>query len=336
MRYRRLGRAGPDISVVGFGAWAVGGPWRFGWGRQDDRDSVAAIRRAIERGVNWVDTAAVYGHGHSEEVVRRALEPHAVGEDVYVFTKCGLNWYDTPSGEAENNLRPESIRFECEQSLARLGVECIDLYQFHWPDRSTGTRIEDSWATMTELVEEGKVRWAGVSNFDVHLLERCESIRHVDSLQPLLNLIHPEARDDVIPWSREHGTGVIVYSPMGSGLLTGTFSEERVRNLPEDDWRRSDADFRPPRLARNLALAKQLQPIAERLATSLAVLSIAWTLAVDGVSAAIVGARRAAQVEDWLPAADLELSTAELEAIEVVLDGAGDDALGEPGRRGKR
>ncbi len=296
---------------------------------------MAAIRRAIEGGVNWVDTAAVYGHGHSEEVVRRALEPYAVGEDVYVFTKCGLNWYDTPSGEAENNLRPESIRFECEQSLARLGVERIDLYQFHWPDRSTGTRIEDSWAAMTELVEEGKVRWAGVSNFDVDLLERCEAIRHIDSLQPLLNPIHPEARDDVIQWSKEHGTGVIVYSPMASGLLTGTFSEDRVTNLPEDDWRRSDADFRPPRLARNLALAKALEAIAERAGTSLAVLSIAWTLSVDGVSAAIAGARRAGQVDDWLPAGDLELSTAELDAIEAVLDGAGDRALGEPEQRGK-
>jgi aryl-alcohol dehydrogenase-like predicted oxidoreductase len=318
MKYRRLGRGGPEISVVGFGAWAVGGAWQFGWGHQDDAESVAAIRHAIESGVNWVDTAAAYGHGHSEEVVRRALEPYGVGEEVLAFTKCGLNWYDTESGEAENNLRPDSIRFECDQSLKRLGVERIDLYQFHWPDDSTGTRIEDSWATMTELIEEGKVRWGGVSNFDVDLLERCEAIRHVDSLQPLFNLIHADARADVIPWSRDHGTGVIAYSPMASGLLTGAFSEDRVKNLPQDDWRRSDADFRPPRLARNLALAEELGTIATRLGTSLPALSVAWTLAIDGLTGAIVGARRPSQVDDWLPAADLELSNTDLEEIEAL------------------
>jgi aryl-alcohol dehydrogenase-like predicted oxidoreductase len=326
MKYRRLGRGGPEISVVGFGAWAVGGAWQFGWGSQDDAESVAAIRHAIESGVNWVDTAAAYGHGHSEEVVRRALEPYGIGEDVFVFTKCGLNWYDTESGEAENNLRPDSIRFECDQSLKRLGVERIDLYQFHWPDDSTGTRIEDSWATMTELIQEGKVRWGGVSNFDVDLLGRCEAIRHVDSLQPLFNLIHPDARADVIPWSREHDTGVIAYSPMASGLLTGAFSEDRVKNLPEDDWRRSNADFRPPRLARNLALAEELSTIATHLGSSLPALSVAWTLAIDGVTAAIVGARRPSQVDDWLPAADLKLSETDLEAIEALLDGPGGGA----------
>lgn len=319
-----MGRSGPEISVVGFGAWAVGGAWQFGWGEQDDDESVTAIRHAIDSGVNWVDTAAAYGHGHSEEVVGRALEPYAVGEDLYVFTKCGLNWYDTASGEVENNLRPESIRFECEQSLKRLGVERIDLYQFHWPDESTGTQIEDSWATMIQLIDEGKVRCGGVSNFDIGLLDRCDAIRHVDSLQPLFNLIHPEARDDVIPWSREHGTGVIVYSPMASGLLTGAFSEDRVRHLPEDDWRRSDADFRPPKLARNLALAEELRAIAARWGTSLPALAVGWALAIDGVTGAIVGARRPSQVDDWLPAADLELSPADLETIEVLLPIADD------------
>jgi aryl-alcohol dehydrogenase-like predicted oxidoreductase len=319
MKYRRLGRRGPEISVVGFGAWAVGGSWKFGWGQQDDAESVAAIRHAIESGVNWVDTAAAYGHGHSEEVTGRALKPYRIGEDVYVFTKCGLSWYDTKSGEAENNLRPESIRFECEQSLKRLGIERIDLYQFHWPDDSTGTQIEDSWATMIELIREGKVRWGGVSNFDVGLLERCEVIGHVDSLQPILNLIHPEARDDVIPWSKDHGTGVIAYSPMASGLLTGAFSEERVANLAEDDWRRSDDDFRPPQLGRNLTLAKELQTIAARKGTSQPSLSVAWTLAIEGVTGAIVGARRPSQVDDWLPAANLELAGTDLNRIEALL-----------------
>ena len=280
---------------------------------------MAAIRHALESGVNWVDTAAAYGHGHSEEVVGRALEPYAVGEDVYVFTKCGLSWYSTESGEVENNLRPESIRFECEQSLKRLGVERIDLYQFHWPDESTGTRVEDSWATMLELIEEGKVRWGGVSNFDVERLERCNEIGHVDSVQPLLNLIHPDARDDVIPWSRDHGTGVIVYSPMASGLLTGAFSEDRVENLAGDDWRRSNPDFRPPRLARNLAVAKELRTLAEDTGTSLPALSVAWTLAIEGVSGAFVGARRPSQVDDWLPAANLELAGTDLNRIEALL-----------------
>ena len=200
MRTRRLGSQGPEITTVGFGAWAIGGPGRFGWGRVDDNESIAAIRHAVDSGVNWIDTAAVYGFGHSEEVVGRALEPYTPGSDVFVFTKCGQNWYDSPNNEAQLDLRPESIRFEVEQSLKRLDIERIDLYQFHWPDRRTGTPVEDSWGTMVELIEEGKVRWGGVSNFDVDMLERCEEIRHVDSLQPPLSLIDRSARNDVIPW----------------------------------------------------------------------------------------------------------------------------------------
>jgi aryl-alcohol dehydrogenase-like predicted oxidoreductase len=194
MRHRRLGSHGPEISTVGFGAWAIGGPWRFGWGEVDDDDSVAAIRHAVEHGVNWVDTAAVYGLGHSEEVVGRALAPYRVGEDVLVFTKCGRRWEGRPEGVIENDLRPESIREECERSLRRLGLERIDLYQFHWPDWMTGTALEDSWGTMVELVEEGKVRWIGVANFDVAQLEHCEAIRHVDSVQPPLSLLARRAR----------------------------------------------------------------------------------------------------------------------------------------------
>ena len=189
MRTRRLGRAGPELGVVGFGAWAIGGPWRFGWGEVDDDDSVAAIRRAVELGVNWVDTAAVYGLGRSEEVVGRALQPYRPGEEVLVFTKCGRRWEGRPNGEIGNDLRPESIREECERSLRRLGVERIDLYQAHWPDRTTGTLAEESWGAMAELVDEGKVRWIGVCNFDVDDLERCEAVRHVDSVQPPLSLL---------------------------------------------------------------------------------------------------------------------------------------------------
>jgi aryl-alcohol dehydrogenase-like predicted oxidoreductase len=318
MRTRRLGSHGPEISVLGFGSWALGGPWRYGWGPQDDAESVAAIRHAVESGVNWVDTAAIYGLGHSEEVVGEAVKPFRVGEDVLVFTKCGERW-DESKGESVNDLRPESIREECEDSLRRLGIERIDLYQFHWPDR-IGTPVEDSWATMAELVDEGKVRWIGVCNFDVELLGRCEPIRHVDSLQPPLNLLNRAAREDVIPWAREHGTGVIVYSPLGSGRLTGTFTRERFERLAPDDWRRSDPAFQEPSLGQALALVDRLRPIAERLGCSVGSLAIAWTLAVPGVTGAIVGARRASQVDDWLEAGDLELDEDTVAEIEALLD----------------
>ena len=280
---------------------------------------------------NWIDTAAVYGLGHSEEVVRRALEPYRAGEDVFVFTKCGRNWYGR-NGAIENDLRPASIRFECEQSLRRLGVERIDLYQFHWPDPVTGTPVEDSWATMVELIEEGKVRWVGVSNLEIALLERCEAIRHVDSLQPRLNLIERSARSELIPWCEENGTGVIVYSPIASGLLSGAFDRTRLRNLPADDWRRSPdlpaaAPFRDPALSANLALVERLRPVAERLAIGLPALAVAWTLAVEGVTGAIVGARRADHVDGWLPAATLDLDEDVLAEIDCALEetGAGKD-----------
>jgi aryl-alcohol dehydrogenase-like predicted oxidoreductase len=317
LRTRRLGSAGPEISVVGFGSWALGGPWRYGWGPQDDAESVAAIRHAVESGVTWVDTAAVYGLGHSEEVVGEAVTPFRVGEEVLVFTKCGERWDDS-IGASVNDLRPESIREECEASLRRLGIERIDLYQFHWPDR-IGTPVEDSWATMAELVDEGKIRWAGVCNFTVELLERCEPIRHVDSAQPPLNLLNRGARKDVIRWAREHRTGVIVYSPLASGLLTGAFGAERIEQLAPDDWRRSDPAFQQPRLGQALALVERLRPIAERLRCSVAALAIAWTLSVPGVTGAIVGARRAGQVDDWLEAGDLELDDDVLTEIEAPL-----------------
>ncbi len=322
MRTRRLGARGPEITVVGFGAWAIGGPWRFGWGPQDDDESVAAIRHALDSGINWVDTAAAYGLGHSEQVVARALEGRAVGEEVYVFTKCGLNWYEADEDAPRRDLRPESIRFECEQSLKRLGVERIDLYQFHWPDE-TGTAVEDSWATMLELIEEGKVRWGGVSNFGVDLLERCETLGHIDSLQPPFNLIDRSARNDVIPWCREHDTGVIVYSPMASGLLTGKYDERRIAELAEDDWRRRAEDWQGDRLARNLQLVRRLEGIASDAGTTLPALAVAWTLTVPGVTGAIVGARRPEQVDGWLPAAELELGPDVLAAIDVALAESG-------------
>src|SRR5438552_12731437 len=229
---RPLGSSGLDITTVGCGAWAIGGGgWAFGWGPQDDADSLAAMRRALELGINWIDTAAVYGLGHSEEVVGSLLRELPAGERPLVFTKCGLAWdARDPMKEARRVLRPDSIRKECDASLRRLGVERIDLYQFHWPDE-TGTPVEDSWAEMVRLMEQGKIRMAGVCNFDVPLLERCEAIRHVDSLQPPFSLIRRQAAANEIPWCIEHKTGVICYSPMESGLLTDNFTAERVVKL---------------------------------------------------------------------------------------------------------
>jgi aryl-alcohol dehydrogenase-like predicted oxidoreductase len=313
---RRLGQTDLHLSTVGFGAWAAGGGgWAFGWGPQDDDDSVASIRHAVERGVNWIDTAAVYGLGHSEEVVRRALSEIPAGNRPYIFTKCGMVWDErNPEAPPLQVLRPESIRRECEASLRRLGVERIDLYQFHWPDQ-TGTPVEDSWEMMTRLIQEGKVAAAGVSNFDVGLLDRCEAIRHVDSLQPPLSLIRRQAAEVEIPWCATHGTGVIGYSPLQSGLLTDQFSPRRLESLAQDDWRRRSADFRQPKLARNLALRDALRPIAHRHETTVSAVAIAWALAWPGVTGAIVGARSPAQVDGWIGAATLDLTLEDLDLI---------------------
>jgi len=313
---RPLGSSGLDITTVGFGAWAIGGGgWAFGWGPQDDADSLAAIRRALERGINWIDTAAVYGLGHSEELVGRLLRELPTDSRPLVFTKCGLVWDDRDRmKEARRVLRPESIRKECEASLRRLGVERIDLYQFHRPDE-TGTPVEDSWHAMVRLVEEGKVRAAGLSNFDVPLLEPCEAIRHVDSLQPPFSLIRRDAAAREIPWCAEHDTGVIVYSPMQTGLLTDSFTPARVAAMAQDDWRRRGPEFQEPNLSRNLALRDALQPIARRHGATISSVAVAWTLAWPGVTAAIVGARTPAQVDGWIGAATLELTAADLDEI---------------------
>jgi aryl-alcohol dehydrogenase-like predicted oxidoreductase len=331
VRRRRLGRAGPELSVVGFGAWAIGGPWRFGWGQVDDDQSVAAVRRAIELGVNWVDTAAVYGLGHSEEVVGRALGPYRVGEDVLVFTKCGRRWEGRPDGSIENDLRPESIREECERSLRRLGVERIDLYQAHWPDWTTGTLTEESWGTMAELVDEGKVRWIGVCNFDVDQLERCEAVRHVDSVQPPLSLLARGALSTVVPWAAEHGAGVLGYSPLASGILTGAYDRPRIASLGDDDWRREAPAFREPLLSQNLALVERLGQIAERLGATVPGLAVAWVLAQPGVTASIVGARLPGHVDGWV-SAGLELDDQTLREIgeAIAATGAGSDVPPAP------
>ena len=326
---RALGRNGPEITALGLGTWALAGQYRFGWGPVDDDESVAAIRRAVEAGVNWIDTAATYGDGHSEEVVGRALEPFRVGEEVLVFTKCGRPWRD---GEVYFDLRPKSIRAECEASLRRLQVERIDLYQFHWPDYATGTPVEESWGTMVELVDEGKVRWLGVCNFDIARLQAIEAIRHVDSLQPPLSLLNRYSRRELVPWALENGTGVIAYSPMASGLLTGSFNREGLDRLAEDDWRRNAPPFQEPMLSQNLALVDALEPIATRLGTTVASVALAWVLAVPGVTGAIVGGRRPSQLDDWLGADRLELDAEALGEIEAALEatGAGTDEPQQP------
>ncbi|MCI3950360.1 MAG: aldo/keto reductase [Acidimicrobiales bacterium] len=318
---RPFGSTGLELTAVGFGAWAIGGAgWSFAWGAQDDDESVAAIRHAVDAGVNWIDTAAVYGLGHSEEVVARALEGLAEDERPYLFTKCGLVWDE--SRRQRRVTDPASIRREADASLRRLGVDRIDLLQIHWPSED-GTPVEDSWAAMLELKAAGKVRFAGVSNYDVGLLEACEAVGHVDSLQPPFSAVARDAAADLLPWCAAHGTGVLVYSPMQSGLLTGAFDEARAASLPEDDWRSRSPDFRGDGLRRNLAVADALAEIAEVRGVPTPAAAVAWTLAWPGVSAAIVGARRPDQVDGWLPAADLALTPEELDRVAAAIEASG-------------
>jgi aryl-alcohol dehydrogenase-like predicted oxidoreductase len=307
---RMLGRSGPRLTTVGFGAWAAGGPWFFGWGRQDDRESVDAIQKSLELGVDWIDTAAVYGSGHSEEVVGRAVAGFG-RELVFIATKCGR--FAVEGKPPRGDLRPESIRRELEESLARLRTDHVDLYQIHWPDNETGTPVEDSWAAMARLLDEGKTRYIGVSNFDVPLLRRCEAIRHVNSLQPPYSLLARSVEPEVLPYCLENGIGVIVYSPMHSGLLTGKFDRSR---LAPDDWRRRAADFQEPKLARHLAFVERLRPIAARQRKTVGQLAIAWTLEHPAITSAIVGARNASQAEENAAAMGYRLSDGEKREIE--------------------
>jgi aryl-alcohol dehydrogenase-like predicted oxidoreductase len=305
-----------DITTVGFGAWAIGGGgWAYGWGPQDDSASIAAIRHAVDQGINWVDTAAIYGLGHSEEVVGKALRQISMDDRPYVFTKGGMV-PDTsrPYEEPVRNLQPASIRRDLEASLRRLAIDRIDLYQFHWPDQ-TGTAVEDSWAEMVRLRDEGKVRAIGVANFDETLLDRAEAIEHVDSLQPPFSLIRRDSAADVIPWAGAHDTGVIVYSPMQSGILTDAFSAERVAAMAAEDWRRRSPYFQEPGLSRNLALRDALRPVAKRHGTSVSAVAIAWTLAWPGVTGAIVGARSPEQIDGWIDAGRIELTPEDLVEI---------------------
>lgn len=329
---RSLGTTGMDITRVGFGAWAAGGGgWAFSWGPQDDNESVAAIRHAVGSGINWVDTAPVYGLGHSEEVVGRALQALSPEDRPYVFTKCGLRWDVSDRYKPARRVgAPASLREEVEESLSRLKVERIDLYQLHWPAED-GTPLEAYWSTLLELKAEGKIRAAALCNHSTAQLEEASRIGPVDSLQPPFSAIRRTAASE-IAWCAGHSTGVVVYSPMQAGLLTGSFSPERVAGLHQDDWRARNPEFQGDRLARNLALADALRPIAQARGTSVAAVAVAWTLAWPGVTGAIVGARSPDQVNGWLPAATLELSEDELDqvAAAITATGAGDGPIRPP------
>ena len=322
----RLGWTDMHLTRVGFGAWAIGGGgWAYSWGDQDDTESIAAIRYAVESGVNWIDTAAVYGLGHSEEVVAAALAGIPQADRPYVFTKAGLVWDPAERSSTPRRVGdPASLRAEVEASLRRLRVERIDLYQMHWP-ADDGTALEDYWQTFLDLKREGKIRAAGLSNHDIYQLEEAEGLGHVDAVQPPFNLIHRYTADDVLLWAYEHEAGVIVYSPMASGLLTGAFSAERATALEPGDWRGGHPDFREPGLSANLGLAGALRPIAERHGVTPAAVAVAWTLSFPGVTGAIVGARRPRPIDGWMPAAGLELKEDDLAdiAAAVYATGAG-------------
>jgi aryl-alcohol dehydrogenase-like predicted oxidoreductase len=307
---RQFGNTDMQITPVGFGAWAIGGgEWAGGWGSQDDQDSIAAINHALDLGMNWIDTAPAYGLGRSERVVAEALRGRA--DKPYIFTKCAIRWHEDRS--LYNSLTAASVREECENSLRRLNVETIDLYQIHWPDPEG--EIEEGWSTMLELQKEGKIRYMGVSNHSVEQMQRLQQIAPIHSLQPPYSLVKPDVQDEILPFCRENNIGVIVYSPMQSGLLTGKMTKERIQNMPDDDWRRTNPEFNGERFERNLRLVDVLRTIGERHGRSPGEVAIAWTLLNPAVTAAIVGARRPDQVDGIVGAADLKLSQAEQNEI---------------------
>jgi len=311
MNKRVLGGTGMEISVVGFGAWAIGGGgWEWGWGPQDDADSVEAIGRALELGVNWIDTAPIYGFGRSEEVVGRTIKK--MSEKPYIFTKCGL---EGRNGIGVNELKAEAIERQCEESLKRLGVETIDLYQIHWPDPDED--VEEGWAACVALLSAGKVRHIGVSNFDISQLDRANVVATVETLQPPYSLINRGIEDEILPYCSRENIGVIAYSPMASGLLTGAFDAERVAALPDDDFRSHVEHFQEPKLSRNLAAVERLRQVGEKHDASPGAVAVAWVLRDPVVSGAIVGFRRFDQVGGILPAAaELELTSEEIAFIE--------------------
>jgi aryl-alcohol dehydrogenase-like predicted oxidoreductase len=313
---RKLGNSDLAITPIGFGAWAIGGgDWRFGWGAQDDADSIAAIHAAIDGGINWIDTAAVYGFGHSEEIVRKALD--GMSERPYIFTKCGLVPSASDARTPVEDISAESIKRECEASLRRLGVDTIDLYQIHWPTDDI-VDIDAAWTAMNDLKTAGHVRAIGVSNFDVAELERALAIAPVTSLQPPYSLVKPAVENEILPFCLENGIGTIVYSPMGAGLLTGAMTRERARSLPANDWRTKNDEFQEPKLSRNLDLVDHLIAIGKRHGRSAGEVAVAWTLHHPAVTGAIVGARSAKQIEGTINALTFRLSDEEYAEIETL------------------
>jgi aryl-alcohol dehydrogenase-like predicted oxidoreductase len=310
LQCQRFGNTDMSITPVGFGAWALGGGgWLYSWGPQDDRDSGAAIHHALDLGINWIDTAAGYGFGHSEDVVGQALA--GMTERPYVFTKCGLTWNEP--GVIIDSLKRDSLRRECEDSLRRLKIDAIDLYQIHWPRPDED--IEEGWSALAELQREGKVRWIGVSNFSIAQMRRAQAIAPISSLQPPYSLIRSGVEHEILPYARENNIGVIVYSPMYSGLLTGKMTAERIKNMPSDDWRQRDAEFQMPRLEKNLQLVAALAEIGKTHGVEPGAVAVAWTLRHPAVTGAIVGARRPSQVDGIFPAVAFRLSPQEIEQL---------------------
>ncbi|MCF2144868.1 aldo/keto reductase [Desmonostoc muscorum LEGE 12446] len=314
MQTKQLGNSELHITPIGFGAWAIGGGgWTYGWGAQDDQESIAAINGALDLGVNWIDTAAVYGLGHSEEIVAKALKGRS--DRPYIFTKCSMIWDE--KGKIGSSLKADSVRREVEASLRRLDIETIDLYQIHWPDPDS--EIEEGWTTLTKLKDEGKVRYIGVSNFNVQQLQRAQKIAPVTSLQPPYSLGKRDVENEILPFCKENNIGVIVYSPMQSGLLTGKMTPERVANFPDDDWRKKNSEFQEPRLSRNLKLVEVLRHIGEKHGRSPGEVAIAWTLNNPAVTGAIVGGRNQKQVEGIIGAGEFRLNQQELDEIETFI-----------------
>lgn len=310
MQTRKLGKNGPELTVIGFGAWAIGGPWQFGWGKVDDAESIEAIKAAYEKGINWIDTAAVYGFGHSEEVVGKAVE--GFRDKIFIATKCGL--VNDGTGTALNNLQPQSIRNEIEASLRRLKTDYVDLYQIHKPDPNVP--VEESWETMMRIKEEGKARYIGVSTYDVSMMERCGKVYPVQSLQPSYSMVKREAEIEYLPYCLQNEIGVVAYSPMQAGLLTGKFD---IAKIAEDDWRRKNAFFAEPQFSKILQFVERLKPIAARQNKTVGHLAIAWVLKNPAITAAIVGARRKEQVLENVKAAEYIMSDDEMKEIQKLI-----------------
>lgn len=315
MNKKKLGNTEFEITSIGLGAWAMGGNnWQFGWGWQDDNQSIKAIHKAIDKGINWIDTAAVYGLGHAEEVVAKALK--GMKEKPYVFTKCELRWNE--KGEIYGCMKRESIKEECEASLKRLQVEIIDLYQIHWPNPDN--EIEEGWETLQELKKEGKIKYAGVSNFSVSQMERISKIAPISSLQPPYSLSQPDAEKEIIPYCEKNNIGVIVYSPMMSGLLSGKMTRERISKLPDDDWRKRSPEFQEPKLTKNLLIVDKLKEIGKKYNVEAGAIAIAWTLRLSGVTGAIVGARNPEQVDLLISAGNVKLDEDDINELNKMIN----------------